>query len=124
MHTRMTKVMVLCLLTLTSGLFAFGVTAEPEGTAAEPASLYERLGAWDGISKVVADTLDLHINNPTISHYFKVDMRPCRTPCRAHFRHYLAFLNGITHFDNNLLTVAIASDITTTMIHFNKVTVT
>ncbi len=86
MHTKMTKVMALCLLTLSSGLFAFGVTAEPEATAAEPASLYERLGAWDGISKVVADTLDLHMKNPTISHYFKdVDLEKLHGHVTAFF---------------------------------------
>jgi hemoglobin len=71
MHKKITKIMTVFLLTVTSGLFAFGASAEPEATAAEPASLYERLGAWDGISKVVADTIALHVKNPTISHYFK-----------------------------------------------------
>jgi len=71
MHKKITKIMTVFLLTVTSGLFAFGASAEPEATAAEPASLYERLGAWDGISNVVADTIALHLNNPTISRYFK-----------------------------------------------------
>jgi hemoglobin len=71
MHKKMTRIIVLCLLSITSGLFAFSASAEPEATAAEPASLYERLGAWDVISKVVADTIALHVKNPTISHYFK-----------------------------------------------------
>ena len=33
-------------------------------------SLYERLGSWDGISQIVADTIALHQSNPEIAHYF------------------------------------------------------
>ncbi|MDJ0813634.1 MAG: group 1 truncated hemoglobin [Woeseiaceae bacterium] len=33
-------------------------------------SLYERLGSWDGISQIVADTIALHQSNPEISHFF------------------------------------------------------
>ena len=33
-------------------------------------SLYERLGSWDGITQIVADTVALHRANPEISHFF------------------------------------------------------
>ena len=34
-------------------------------------SLYERLGAWDGIDRIVRDTIANHRANPEISHYFE-----------------------------------------------------
>lgn len=56
---------------------AVGITAIGIGLAGIPAaaddagaSLYQRLGAWDGISQVVEDTIALHKRNPEISHYF------------------------------------------------------
>ena len=86
MHKKITRMMAVCLLAMTSGLFAIGASAEPEQSAAEAASLYERLGAWDGISKVVADTIDLHMKNPTISHYFKdVDLDKLHAHVTAFF---------------------------------------
>jgi hemoglobin len=34
-------------------------------------SLYERLGAMDGINSIVSDTIALHVENEEISHYFE-----------------------------------------------------
>lgn len=34
-------------------------------------TLYERLGAWDGIEKIVADTVANHQKNDAIAHYFE-----------------------------------------------------
>ncbi len=38
--------------------------------AATGASLYERLGSWEGIRQIVSDTIANHRKNPAISHYF------------------------------------------------------
>jgi hemoglobin len=51
---------------LAIGLFATGANAE-DGEK----SLYDRLGAWDGINQIVRDTIANHQNNPAISHYFE-----------------------------------------------------
>jgi hemoglobin len=40
-----------------------------EDQAAAP-SLYDRLGAADGLSKIVNDTIALHHKNPDIAHFF------------------------------------------------------
>ena len=71
MPTKIIRTFAICLLTITSGFLAVNTAAVADEPAAQTASLYERLGAWDGISKVVADTIDLHMKNPTIGHYFK-----------------------------------------------------
>ena len=41
-----------------------------EDAGATSASLYERLGSWDGIEQIVKDTIANHQKNPAISHYF------------------------------------------------------
>lgn len=46
-------------------LLSTGVSAQDNGT-----TLYERLGAWDGITQIVHDTIAMHQANPEISHYF------------------------------------------------------
>jgi hemoglobin len=51
---------------MVAGLIAFGANAEEGET-----SLYDRLGAWDGINQIVRDTIANHQNNPSISHYFE-----------------------------------------------------
>ena len=51
---------------MTVGLIAFGANAD-EGEQ----SLYDRLGAWDGINQIVRDTIANHQKNPAISHYFE-----------------------------------------------------
>lgn len=42
--------------------------AEDSGTTT--ASLYERLGSWEGIQAIVNDTIANHRKNPAIGHYF------------------------------------------------------
>jgi len=58
------KTVVLGLL-IVSG----GAIAGDDGEA--KASLYERLGAMDGINSIVSDTIALHVKNEEISHYFE-----------------------------------------------------
>jgi hemoglobin len=54
------------LLALGIVLFAIGQPAfAGEEAAAEP-TLYDRMGSWDGIDKIVADTLALHLENEEI----------------------------------------------------------
>ncbi len=52
---------VVKILALGIALMAFGqpVFADEEA-AAEGPTLYERMGSWDGIDKIVADTLKSH----------------------------------------------------------------
>jgi hemoglobin len=45
-----------------------GAIAGDDGEA--KASLYERLGAMDGIKSIVSDTIALHVENEEIAHYF------------------------------------------------------
>ena len=45
-------------------------TALAEDDEATGPSLYERLGAMDGITRIVTDTVALHHENPDIGHYF------------------------------------------------------
>jgi len=60
--------MTVLALTLVSGLISLGAFAgDDEATGP---SLYDRLGAWDGIAKIVSNTVALHHENPTIGHYF------------------------------------------------------
>jgi hemoglobin len=67
MKMRITRRTVAIALVSMSTFFTLGVAAEEE--AAAP-SLYERLGAADGLSKIVRDTIALHHGNPDIAHYF------------------------------------------------------
>jgi len=55
------KLFAICIVALAVAQPAF---AEEEA-AAEP-TLYERMGSWDGIDKIVADTLALHQKNEEI----------------------------------------------------------
>lgn len=68
MTTRLTRRMTALALTLMTGFISLGAFAGDE-EAAGP-SLYERLGAGDGITKIVSDTVALHHENPAIGHYF------------------------------------------------------
>ncbi len=45
--------------------------AELEAVNETAPSLYDRLGAWDGIHRIVSDTVALHESNPAIRHYFR-----------------------------------------------------
>lgn len=55
------------ILALALTLLAFGqpVIAGDE-TVKEGPTLYERMGSWDGIDKIVADTIALHLENDEI----------------------------------------------------------
>ena len=64
--TNTRRIFAISLLAM-STLFTLGVAAEEK--AAAP-SLYERLGAADGLAQIVRDTIALHHENPNIAHYF------------------------------------------------------
>jgi hemoglobin len=67
MKMRITRRVAAIALLSMSAFFTLGVAAEEE--AAAP-SLYERLGAADGLTQIVNDTIALHHKNPDIAHYF------------------------------------------------------
>ena len=67
MKMKITRRIVALALISMSTFFTLGAAAEEE--AAAP-SLYERLGAADGLSKIVRDTIALHHENPDIAHFF------------------------------------------------------
>lgn len=55
-------------------------------TGSEAPSLYDRLGAWDGIAQIVDDTIALHQDNPAINHYFEdVDIEQLAAHVTAFF---------------------------------------
>jgi hemoglobin len=62
MLKKSTKGLAILLLAIT------GLSAQAEETQT---TLYERLGEWDGIGRIVRDTIANHQNNPAISHYFE-----------------------------------------------------
>jgi hemoglobin len=68
MSTKFAKALAVIAITLISSTVTTSAVAGDEVAAAP--SLYERLGAWDGISKIAYDTLALHHKNPAIAHYF------------------------------------------------------
>jgi len=58
---------IMRILTLGIALLAVGQPVfAGEEAAAEGPTLYERMGSWDGISQIVADTLALHQENEEI----------------------------------------------------------
>ena len=68
---------VIKINTLAVALLAVVATFAPgdqpafaEDAGATTASLYERLGSWEGIQAIVNDTIANHRKNPAISHYF------------------------------------------------------
>jgi hemoglobin len=67
MNMRITRRIAAVTLLSISTLFALGVAAEEE--AAAP-SLYERLGAAEGLAQIINDTIALHHKNPDIASYF------------------------------------------------------
>ncbi len=67
MKMRITRRILAITLLSMSTFFTLGVAAEEE--AAAP-SLYERLGADEGLTKIVRDTIALHHENRDIAHYF------------------------------------------------------
>ena len=64
-----TTTLAAALLALAASLIPYSQPAFAEDAGAA-ASLYERLGSWDGIEKIVNDTIANHRKNPAISHYF------------------------------------------------------
>ena len=67
MKMRVTRRIVAITLLSMSMFFTLGAAAEGEATAP---SLYERLGADEGLTKIIRDTIALHHQNPDIAHYF------------------------------------------------------
>ena len=65
----MKKNFAVLALTLMSGLFTLNAIAADDAAAGP--SLYERLGAMDGITRIVKDTIALHHANPDIGHFFE-----------------------------------------------------
>jgi hemoglobin len=57
------------VISLLSALAIMTTSFAADGEAEAP-SLYERLGAADGLEKIVRDTIALHHENPDIAHYF------------------------------------------------------
>lgn len=66
MKPKVTRIAAITLLSM-STFFALGVAAEEEATTP---SLYERLGANDGLTKIINDTIALHHENSDIAHFF------------------------------------------------------
>ena len=71
MFKKINKLCAFCALSILSTLFINTQIASAEEAVAEAPSLYERMGAWDGINNIVTDTIALHMENPLISHYFE-----------------------------------------------------
>jgi len=67
MNMRITRRIVAITLLSISSLFALGAAADEEATGP---SLYERLGAAEGLAQIINDTIALHHKNPDIAHYF------------------------------------------------------
>ncbi len=65
-----TKGPLAALLVLVAALALHAQATLAEGANAGAATLYERLGSWDGIQKIVNDTIANHKKNPAIAHYF------------------------------------------------------
>lgn len=68
---RMTLTRRLTVLTLTLMASALSMNAVASEDQAAAPSLYERLGAAEGINQIVSDTVALHHKNPDIGHYFE-----------------------------------------------------
>lgn len=68
MRTTLTQRLAVLTLTFLASVISINTFAS-EDQAATP-SLYERLGAADGLSKIVNDTIALHHKNPDIAHFF------------------------------------------------------
>lgn len=71
MHKLIKRSLAICFLTVASGLVAVSLNASAQEVSADSATLYDRLGGWDGINQIVKDTIASHQENPAISHYFE-----------------------------------------------------
>ena len=58
------------LLAIAAILTPYEQPAFAEQAGATTVTLYERLGSWEGIQRIVSDTIANHRKNPAISHYF------------------------------------------------------
>ena len=78
---------ILRLVALSLALLAFGQPViAGDDAAAEGPTLYERMGSWDGIDQIVADTIALHVENEDIAHYFDgVDLAQLQAHVTAFF---------------------------------------
>lgn len=65
-----TRLFAVALLAFVAVVTPHGQPALAEDAGAATATLYERLGSWDGIEQIVTDTIANHRKNPAISHYF------------------------------------------------------
>jgi hemoglobin len=65
-----TRLFAAALLAFAAVVTPHGQPALAEDAGATTATLYERLGSWDGIQQIVTDTIANHRKNPAISHYF------------------------------------------------------
>ena len=73
------RILVLAFLLL-------GQSAMAAKDATEEATLYERLGSWDGINQIVGDTIANHLENEKIAHYFEgVDLEKLQAHVTAFF---------------------------------------
>ena len=64
------KLFAVALLAIVAVVTPHGQQALAEDAGATTATLYERLGSWDGIEQIVMDTIANHRKNPAISQYF------------------------------------------------------
>ena len=65
-----TTTLAVALLAIAALLAPHDRPALADDAGAATASLYERLGSWEGIQQIVSDTIANHRKNPAISHYF------------------------------------------------------
>ena len=70
MHFIDNRLFAVALLVFVAVVTPHGQLALAEDAGATTATLYERLGSWDGIEKIVTDTIANHRKNPAISQYF------------------------------------------------------
>ena len=70
MHFIDNRLFAVALLVFVAVVTPHGQLAHAEDAGATTATLYERLGSWDGIEQIVTDTIANHRKNPAISHYF------------------------------------------------------
>ena len=72
MLTKVLKSLGLAVFVLAATAWQGALAGDTAETAVDAGpTLYERLGGWDSISRIVDDTIALHQANPEISHYFE-----------------------------------------------------
>lgn len=68
MRISLTRRLTVLTLTLMASTISMNAVASEDQVAAP--SLYERLGATEGLNQIVSDTIALHHKNPDIAHFF------------------------------------------------------